>query len=88
MFFYEVKKIGDEMKESISKILLTSGYSIFIITFFIFIINFGMIIKSNSYDYFGYVVRELDTPFLGILIMLLFFAVSNLIKIKRFSKVV
>jgi len=84
MFFYEVKKIGDEMKESISKILLTSGYSIFIITFFIFIINFGMIIKSNSYDYFRYVVRELDTPFLGILIMLLFFAFSNLIKIKRY----
>jgi len=84
MFFYEVKKIGDEMKESISKILLTSGYSIFIITFFIFIINFGMIIKSNSYDYFSYVVRELDTPFLGILIMLLFFAFSNLIKIKRY----
>jgi len=76
------------MKESISKILLTSGYSIFLITLFIFIINFGMIIKSNSYDSFRYVVRELDTPFLGLLIMLLCFVFSNLIKIKRFSKVV
>jgi len=71
------------MKESISKILLTSGYSIFIITFFIFIINFGMIIKSNSYDSFRYVVRELDTPFLGFLIMLLFFAFSNLTMLKK-----
>lgn len=71
------------MKESISKILLTSGYGIFLITFFIFIINFGMIIKSNSYDY-GYFVRELDTLFVGFVIMLLFYAFSNLIKIKRY----
>ena len=75
------------MKESISKILLTSGYCIFLITFFIFIINFSMIFKSNSYDYYRYVVREFDTLFVGCLIMLLFFAFSNLIKIQRFSKV-
>jgi hypothetical protein len=76
------------MKESISKILLTSGYSIFLITLFIFIINFSMIIKSNSYDFYGYVISELDTLLLGFLIMLLFFAFSNLIKIKRYNRTV
>jgi len=68
------------MKESISKILLTAGYGIFLITFFIFIINLGMIIKSNSYEY---VVRELDTIFVGFVIMLLFFSFSYLIKLKH-----